>query len=64
MSYFKRMLSVVQNIVLPFCKLLAYAWHIEILETSASLMSTLNVEIVLPLDGRWWQMPSTVIPVY
>jgi len=62
--FIKRILSVVQNIVLPFWKLVAYACHIEMFETSASIMSTLNVESFLPLDSLWRPMPSTVIPVY
>jgi hypothetical protein len=35
----------------------------EILGTLGCLMFTLNVEIVLPLDGLWRQMPSAVMLV-
>jgi hypothetical protein len=58
------MFSVVPNIVLPFLKLLAYTCQITMLKTLACLILTLNVETVLVLDVLWWQIPSTVIPIY
>jgi len=58
------MFSVVQNIVVSFRKLMAYACQIEILETLACLMLTLNAEPVLPLDALRRQMPSAVLLIY
>jgi hypothetical protein len=55
---------MVQNVGLPFWKLLAYACQIEILETLVCLMLTLNVETVLLLDVLRLQMSSTVILIY
>jgi len=43
---------------------MAYACQIEILETLACLMLTLNVEAVLPFDTLRRPMALAVIPIY
>jgi hypothetical protein len=58
------MFSEVQNIVLSFWKLTAYACQIEILEILACLISTLSIETLLPLDALRWQMASAVMLIY
>jgi len=55
---------MVQNIVLLFWKLLAYAGQIEFLETAGCLMLALKVESVFPLDSPRQKMSSTVIMIY
>ena len=42
---------MVENIALPFRKLLVYVCKVEIVETLVCLMLTLKVETVLPLDA-------------
>jgi len=58
------MFSVVQNIVLPFWKRLAYVSQIEILKALVCVMLTLNVKTALLLDVLRQQMPSAVIRIY
>jgi len=58
------MFLIVQNILLHFWKMLVYTCQIEILETLGSLMFTLEVERVPPLDTFRRQMSSAVIPIY
>jgi len=59
------MFLMVQNVVLPFWKLLAYVCQMIILETLVSLMLTSKVETALLLSAALWQkMPLTVILIF
>jgi hypothetical protein len=58
------MFAVVQDIVLPFWELLAYAYQVEIVENIDCLMLNLDLETVLPSGELRRQMASAVAPVY
>jgi len=63
-AWLKILNSVEIIVIVFFLFLLSYECQNEILDTSVSLMLTLNVKNALPLDAHRRQMPSTGTLLY
>jgi hypothetical protein len=62
--FFLSMFIMVLNVVVPFLKLLAYTFMLEILEIFLCLLLVPHVKLVIPLDVHQPQIPFAKIMTY